>query len=257
MQDDLVGITHGAGNMGLATLSFADPTDTTNKWSNSFDNWAEDNKSTAMATAKQVSAMRGAALDEASERQYQKDIVSGKGSVASTMSKIGRDVANTLSTLDSTQVTDMASEGVGSLAGMAAIGFVGSRALGAVAPVMLAGRIAKVAQAVGSTKAGKLLAKAIGGTSGAKTMATNAVLEGGIVKNSAINEINDMSDAQIKHTDYYKDALANGANEDDAVSIAREQAKKDVASQGRLLGAGVGALSGKFIDKALFKDPTK
>ena len=257
LQDDLVGITHGAGNMGLATLSFADPTDTTNKWSNSFDNWAEDNKSTAMATAKQVSAMRGAALDEASERQYQKDIVSGKGSVASTMSKIGRDVANTLSTLDSTQVTDMASEGVGSLAGMAAVGFVGSRALGAVAPVMLAGRIAKVAQAVGSTKAGKLLSKAIGGTSGAKAMLTNAVLEGGIVKNSAINEINDMSDAQIKQTDYYKDALANGANEDDAVSIAREQAKKDVASQGRLLGAGVGALSGRFIDEGLFKDPTK
>ena len=46
---------------------------------------------------------------------------------------------------------------------------------------------------------------------GAKAMATNAVLEGGIVKNSAINEINDMSDGQIKQTDYYKDALANVA----------------------------------------------
>ena len=53
-----------------------------------------------------------------------------------------------------------------------------------------------------------------------------------------------MSDEQIKHTDYYRDALINGANEDDAVSIAREQAKKDVASQGRLLGAGVGAFAG-------------
>ena len=206
----------------------------------------------------------------------QEDIKNGMSSGLAAITRYGRDMIHSFNVASSAELAEGTASGIGYLVPsvLTAIGTGGISAGGQISAKVLAGAGAKLAakNSLMASMAGgalnvpglalNLASKALGSSAG-KTIAASAILGGGGAESQALETIDNLTDAELQQTPYYKEHITNALKESkgdpvEALKLVREGLEttvmKDAALKGAIAEGGVSALMMGF-NKLLGKTP--
>ena len=231
-----VGSASGLGEVTDPTLGSID------RGLNQVSEYLQSNQSRSALDRQEARQVRNQNDDVRSDAQYEADIQNGMDSFDASTLRIGRDIKNTLSNMNFSDIADVVAQNIPSLVATAGTGSLFAK--GAVS--LAAKRAGASADEVTAFLGSKIGQKAIQDTSVALQPLLNGVLEGSGAAQATMQEINGMSEEDlIKNSPQYAEMLKTMNPQEARRELAGMAGLRAGITQG-IAGGAAGKLSAKF-----------